>query len=202
MRKDGERSIPCNKTATIDLTAIDSKEFTVYLEKSEICDRTMHCPDGEDEEFERCQNQNTFPPEATFQCESPWNQNNNTNVTILAAKCNGIKECKNGEDEKGCEIDDRILYAVLGGCLLVFLVISSYIVLFQSSKVRKLVTTLMDIASATDSNLETTITNSSQSQEREDASWALFNRKLAEHGRSLSKALNDIHVSCKGENTL
>ena len=158
----------------------------------------MNCPDGEDEGFEECQNRpNYFHTEANFQCESPWNRNNNTNVTTLVAKCNGIEECLNGEDELGCEIDERILYAALGALLLAFLVISSYIVLYYPSEVRKLVTAFMDIAHATDGELETTITNSSQSQERKEASWTLFKRKLVEHGKSLSQALNDIHVSCK-----
>ena len=79
-----------------------------------ICDGHRHCQDGQDENIDECKSRNMFSKEATIQCVED-NRPNKYTIDIMAIPCNGKWECKNGEDEIGCDIS--FIY------LLVFLLI-------------------------------------------------------------------------------
>ena len=69
-----------------------------------MCDGIVHCIEGEDEDFNLCQD--SFPIEATILCQIY------KNVTIKAIPCDGKKECRNGEDEN-CKIPELIFWLML-----------------------------------------------------------------------------------------
>ena len=68
-----------------------------------VCDGILETlngfKNGSDEDLERCQFK--YPPSATVVCEKPGIYNNLT-IKIKAVPCNGVVECKNGEDEDFC----------------------------------------------------------------------------------------------------
>ena len=64
---------------------------------------------GEDEQFDICEE--TYPEEATIKCVE--NRLEGFNVTIMAIPCNGIKECRNGEDEDHCEEKQRVFQIII-----------------------------------------------------------------------------------------
>ena len=77
-----------------------------------------HCPNAEDEDFDRCNH--TFPSTATLKCLKK--DVYNVNITILAIPCNGITECNGGEDEYYCVISEiNTLIAVIIGLLMMIL---------------------------------------------------------------------------------
>ena len=73
-----------------------------------MCDGIANCPNGEDEEFVRCNGDDfqAFSPLATIMCHKK--NMDNVNITIKAVMCNNISECSNGEDEEGCFLDDYV----------------------------------------------------------------------------------------------
>ena len=68
-----------------------------------ICDGHRQCQDGQDENVDECKSRGTFPKEATVQCFED-NRPDKYPIVIMALLCNGQWECKNGEDEIGCDI--------------------------------------------------------------------------------------------------
>ena len=70
------------------------------IEDSQKCDGIKHCIFGEDEAIETCDS--TFPESATVKCVEPNRPLDD--IWIKAVHCNGVTECKNGEDEpEECE---------------------------------------------------------------------------------------------------
>ena len=69
---------------------------------------------GEDEQFDICEE--TYPEEATIKCVE--NRLEGINLTIKAIPCNGIKECRDGEDEDNCE-EKRIYFQIIIASLMV-----------------------------------------------------------------------------------
>ena len=69
---------------------------------------------GEDEQFNICNS--TYPEEATIQCVE--NRLEGINLTIKAIPCNGIKECRDGEDEDNCE-EKQIYFQIIIASLMV-----------------------------------------------------------------------------------
>ena len=70
-----------------------------------VCDGFVQCLKGDDEDFDLCYGRESFPEGATFKCLEA--KRFGYNVTILATKCNKIKECEDGIDEDGCGCQDR-----------------------------------------------------------------------------------------------
>ena len=70
-----------------------------------VCDGFVQCLEGEDEDFDLCYSRGSFAEGATIKCDEAIRYG--YNVTILATKCNGIVECKNGIDEVDCENNDK-----------------------------------------------------------------------------------------------
>ena len=70
------------------------------IEHDKTCDGICHCQYCEDEYFEGlCQL--TFPEAATIKCIES-NRSLDTNITIMAIPCNGVRECLDVDDED-CE---------------------------------------------------------------------------------------------------
>ena len=183
------RTLPkkCNKTDPI------TEKKTSYYEE-EICDGVIHCPEAEDEEFERCKQRKAFSESATVECESRWMEN----VTILAIPCNSHKECKFGEDEKDCDVSRWVLGLVLGSCLLLSMVSSA--IAIQCAKIKlKVDKDDLEIENSADCDVQAMVVNSTNTTLRKKACWVLFNRRLAEHDGDKAKALNNLKVGCLGE---
>ena len=82
---------------------------------------------GEDEQFEVCRD--TFPKEATIECIE--NRLPGTiDVTIKAIPCDGILECRDGQDEN-CEDDKLSLVIVTALFFLTTICIYLYLVLVR-----------------------------------------------------------------------
>ena len=80
-----------------------------------ICDAHRQCQDGQDENIDECKSRNAFSKEATVLCFEA-NRPGKYTIVIMAIRCNGKWECKNGEDEIGCDISFIYLaYALLIG---------------------------------------------------------------------------------------
>ena len=77
-----------------------------------VCNGFVQCLKGEDEDFDLCYKRGSFAEGATVQCAEakPYEYN----VTILATKCNGIVECKDGTDESDCQNDDSLGFKAFG----------------------------------------------------------------------------------------
>ena len=172
----------CNKTDPI--TGLKPN-----LKEEEICDGVIHCPEAEDEEFERCQQLKALPASATVECESLWMDN----VTIQAIKCNSQKECKSGKDEEDCDVPKWVLGVVFGSCLLLAM-LSSYIAL-QCSKVKMKVDKYdLEIENSMDCDVQIIVVNSRNTSLRKKACWVLFQRKLDENNGNKPTALNNLKV--------
>ena len=68
------------------------------------------CFGGEDEHIELCNH--TFPKAATVKCFEPYRPNNSS-IVIMAIRCDGRKECKDGRDEYKCDIPFTYLLYIL-----------------------------------------------------------------------------------------
>ena len=77
-----------------------------------ICDGHRHCQDGKDEDMFECKSRNVFPKEATVQCIEA-NRPDKYPILIMAIPCDGKIECKDGEDNIGCDISLSYLLCVL-----------------------------------------------------------------------------------------
>ena len=77
-----------------------------------ICDGHRQCQDGQDENIDECKSRNTFPKEATVQCLEA-NRPDKYSIFIMAIPCDGKIECKDGEDNIGCDISLTYLLCVL-----------------------------------------------------------------------------------------
>ena len=74
----------------------------------------FHCMKGEDEQFDICNS--AYPEEATIEC---WeNRQEGFDVWIKAVPCNGIKECRNGEDED-CNEDQPIFRIIIASLIII-----------------------------------------------------------------------------------
>ena len=182
--------ISCNKTDP-------DTGRTPFLKEEEICDGVIHCPEAEDEEFERCKQRKAFSESATVECESRWMEN----VTILAIPCNSQKECKSGIDEEDCDVSRWVLGVVLGSCLLISTVSSTIAILYAKIEI-KVDKDDLDIENSTDCDVQTLVVNSTNTTLRKRACRVLFNRKLSEHNGNKAKALNNLKVGCLGETTI
>ena len=180
--KEAGFPISCNKTDP------DTGK-TPNLKEEEICDGVIHCPEAEDEEFERCKERKVFPESATVECESRWMEN----VTILAIPCNSNQECKSGEDEKDCDVPRWIYLVVLGSCLLISK-LSSVIALLCAKIKMKVDKDDLEIENSADCDVQAMVVNSTNTSLRKKACWVLFNRRLAEHDGDKAKALNNLKV--------
>ena len=174
--------ISCNKTDPIT-------GQKPSLNQEEFCDGVIHCPEAEDEEFERCKQRNVFPESATFTCESKWMDN----VTILATPCNSVEECKDGKDEKDCEVPPEILGLVLGLCFFISGFSSAFAL--KRSRVKQEVVGDVDIEHSNDEDVEALVVNSKNSVQRKKACWNLWERKFAQHEGDKAKAMNNLKVS-------
>ena len=188
-KKDGF-TIPCNKTDP-------DTGRTPFLKEEEICDGVIHCPEAEDEEFERCKQQKALPESAIVKCESLWMDN----VNIPAVKCNSHEECKEGKDEKDCDVPQWIYLAVFGSCLLISTV--SSVIAFLYAKIEmKVDKDDLEIENSADSEVQAVVVNSTNTTLRKKACQVLFNRRLAEHDGDKAKALNDLKVSYLADTTI
>ena len=159
------------------------------IKEEEICDGVIHCPEAEDEEFERCKQRKAFSESATVECESRWMDN----VTILAIQCNSLKECKSGKDEKDCDVPQWIYLVVFGSCLLISTV--SSVIAFLYAKIEmKVDKDDLDIENSADCEVQAMVVNSTNTTLRKKACRVLFNRRLAEHDGDKAKALNNLKV--------
>ena len=159
------------------------------LKEEEICDGVIHCPEAEDEEFERCKQRKVFSESATVECESRWMDN----VTILATPCNSHQECKKGKDEKDCDVPQWIYLVVLGLCLLISKLSSA--ISLKYSRVKQEDVGDVDIENSNDEDVEAMVVNSKISVQRKKACWNLWERKLAQHDGDKAKAMNNLKVS-------
>ena len=172
----------CNKTDPI--TGLKPN-----LKEEEVCDGVIHCPEAEDEEFERCNQLKALPASGTVECESLWMDN----VTIPAIKCNSQKECKSGKDEEDCDVPKWVLGVVFVLCLLLAM-LSSYIAL-QCSKVKmKVDEDDLEIENSMDCDVQAIVVNSTNTSLRKKACWVLFQRKLDENNGNKPTALNNLKV--------
>ena len=75
---------------------------------------------GSDEDLEMC-SKYKYPLSATTVCEKPGIYNNLT-IKIRAVPCNGVVECKNGEDEKNCNLNykEEVLTSLAIGFVVAF----------------------------------------------------------------------------------
>ena len=85
-----------------------------------VCDGFVQCLEGDDEAFNLCYKRKSFAEGATVQC---FEDNRfGYEVTILATKCDGVKECKDKKDEMNCENDDTKALIAIGIFLAVIII--------------------------------------------------------------------------------
>ena len=85
-----------------------------------VCDGFVQCLEGDDEDFNLCHKRKSFAEGATVQCAEA--NRFGYEVTILATKCDGVKECKDRKDEKNCENDDTKALIAIGIFLAVIII--------------------------------------------------------------------------------
>ena len=86
-----------------------------------VCDGFVQCLEGDDEDFNLCYERGSFAEGATFKCFEA--KRFGYNITILATKCDGIDECKDGIDEDDCQSNEsRVLVAILVVFAVIFLI--------------------------------------------------------------------------------
>ena len=90
---------------------LDSKRKHFLADKK--CDGIVHCIEGEDESFETCKDE--YPEEATIKCIE--DRAIGYDIVIMATPCDGVKECRNGSDER-CEEDKMILIGIVAGLVI------------------------------------------------------------------------------------
>ena len=94
------------------------KDECVY--PNQWCDGIANCRNGEDEDLEEC----NFSPLASITCHKK--DIYNINISIRAVMCNNITECKDGEDEQGCFLEENVstsfLLSLIPICSLVTLI--------------------------------------------------------------------------------
>ena len=110
----------------------DNSTKCIFADRGYVCDGHRHCQDGKDEDIDECKSRNTFSKQATVQCLEDNRPDKYTTV-IMAIPCNGKRECKNGEDEIGCDISILYLVCVL---LIGFAATSVVAVLFDNHQKR------------------------------------------------------------------
>ena len=86
--------------------------YCIYENK--ICDGIANCPNGEDEDFETCQE--TFSPYATIRC--PEKDVFNMKIDIGATPCDGNYECLGDIDEVNCKLPDFYFIILLVSILI------------------------------------------------------------------------------------
>ena len=131
----------CSQKYQIGIDQFGNKTFekTFYCNGSKtcipyswVCDGAVNCINAEDESFELCKE--TFPEGATIECKEA----NRTlhNITIYATACDGIMECKDGEDELGCQWNNWTTAFVLCCAFLIvsFLWCYTYFMVFANLK--------------------------------------------------------------------
>ena len=77
-----------------------------------VCDGFVQCIKGDDEDFHLCNKRESFDEGATVKCTEA--ERFGYNITILATKCNGRTECKDGNDEVDCQKDDTAGLIAIG----------------------------------------------------------------------------------------
>ena len=88
---------------------------------------------GEDEQFDICNS--AYPEEATIEC---WeNRQEGFDVWIKAVPCNGIKECRNGEDEYHCEEDQNVFQIIIASLMVITQAVYLYIRIVKKQKWKK-----------------------------------------------------------------
>ena len=86
-----------------------------------VCDGFVQCLEGDDEDFNLCYERGSFAEGATVKCTEA--KRFGYNVTILATKCNGIEECRDGSDKTDCQSDEsRVLVATFVVFAVIFLI--------------------------------------------------------------------------------
>ena len=98
-----------------------------------VCDGFVQCLEGDDEDFDLCNERKSFAEGATVKCNET--KRYTYNITILATKCNRIVECQNGEDEldSDCQTDESKVSIVLGVVFAVIFLIWIWIHHFYST---------------------------------------------------------------------
>ena len=91
-----------NKTSCNDTTHFYCSKSKTCIRKEWVCDGSLHCKEGEDEDFELCEDK--FPEGATIQCIE-GDRPVGIEITILAVPCNNVLECIDGKDENDCHGD-------------------------------------------------------------------------------------------------
>ena len=97
--ENGDDPIKCN----------DNSKFC--YESRRKCDGIANCPNGEDEDFEMCND--FFSDLATVRCKKK--NIYHLNISILATPCDGNEECQDGIDEAHCSMPDYYLIITLIG---------------------------------------------------------------------------------------
>ena len=83
-----------------------------------VCDGAVQCPIGaEDEAFEFCQTQETFPQGAAIKCSE--NLRPKFTIEIMATPCDGVPECLDGSDEECGEKLKQIVHIMSGSLFLI-----------------------------------------------------------------------------------
>ena len=168
----------------------DGKEPPGIVELWDLCDGVANCPEGEDEDFEACKRKGAFPTTATHECQSKW-VNDDVTVRILATRCNGVEECKDGSDEIDCGDSKLVLGLVIASCFVAFLSITSLIII--RAKVQK-IDHCVDFERSNNEELEALVVNARKSDQRKQACLFLFERSMAKHDGNVSKTLNELQV--------